>query len=209
MKFTDTQIDMLRRTVCERLSENRFRHTLGVEKMAVILGECCMPDKLDVIQVAALLHDISKEYSEAEHILLMERHEIVMSDEDRCSPPLWHSMTAPLVVLEEFSEFASDEVLSAVRNHTVGSPDMTVIDEIILLADYIELGRSYDRCVALRKKVLDGLEGCDGIDDSIKVLHSAVAESLDNNIKEFTSRGGSFHSLTMLTRDAILARLER
>lgn len=209
MKFNDKQIDELRLTVGECLSGHRFRHTLGVEKIAVILGECCMPDKLDVIRVAALLHDISKEYSEAEHILLMKRQGIDMSEEDLSSPQLWHSMTAPLVVMEDFPEFACEEVLSAVRNHTVGSPDMSVLDEIILLADYIEFGRSYEGCVALRKKVFDELEGCEGADECVAVLHSAVAESLDNNIKEFTSRGKPFHSRTKLTRDAILAKIER
>ena len=98
---------------------------------------------------------------------------------------------------------------AAVRNHTVGSPDMSVFDEIILLADYIEFGRSYEGCVALRKKVFDELEGCEGADECVAVLHSAVAESLDNNIKEFTSRGKPFHSRTKLTRDAILAKIER
>ena len=61
MKFTDEQIDSLRREVGRRLSKKRFAHTLGVEKMAVLLGELCLPDMIDRLHVAALLHDISKE----------------------------------------------------------------------------------------------------------------------------------------------------
>ena len=61
MKFTEAQIDFLRREVRGRLSEKRFSHVLGVERMAVKLGELCLPDMLDKLHVAALLHDISKE----------------------------------------------------------------------------------------------------------------------------------------------------
>ena len=68
MKYTDIQIDLLRREVCQRLSEKRYNHTLGVEKMAVLIGGYCMPESIDRLRVAALLHDISKEYSEAEYL---------------------------------------------------------------------------------------------------------------------------------------------
>ena len=82
MKFTDEQIDSLRREVGGRLSPKRFAHTLGVEKMAVRLGEICLPGMIDKLQVAALLHDISKEYSEAEYFLTIKKHNLTLTEED-------------------------------------------------------------------------------------------------------------------------------
>ena len=209
MKFTENQIDLLRSSVRERLSEKRYIHTLGVEKMAVKIGQKCLPDRIDELSVAALLHDISKEYSEQEQISLANRHNFIFSDEDKQAPQLWHSLTAPFAVMDDFSQFASPDILSAVRNHTVGSPDMTVLDEIILLADYIEEGRKYENCVRLREDFLSELDGTKNTDEAVICLHKATARSLDNNINEFVSRGKAFHSKTAETRDAILAKAER
>ncbi len=143
MKYSEKQIDKLRRTVADRLSEKRMRHTIGVEKMAVLIGEKILPETVSELRAAALLHDISKEYSEAEYFTLIKKHNISIGKEEIDEPALWHSITAPAVIKDDFPEFASEDVLSSAYNHTVGSPDMTVFDEIILLSDYIEEGRQY------------------------------------------------------------------
>lgn len=209
MKYTDIQIDLLRREVCQRLSEKRYNHTLGVEKMAVLIGGYCMPESIDRLRVAALLHDISKEYSEAEYFEIIKQNSITMSEDDLAAAPIWHSITAPCVVKSDFPEFADCDVLSAVYNHTVGSPDMSVFDEIILLSDYIEEGRTYKNCVILREKFFAELEKTKDTDEAVMALHRAVVESLENNINEFVSRGKGYHHRTAQTRDAIKAKTER
>ena len=209
MRFTEQQIQSLRLKVKERLSEKRYIHTLGVEEMAVEIGKACLPERIDELRAAALLHDISKEYSEAEHLNVAKRHNIIMSDEDMAAPALWHSITAGAVVSEDFPEYATSDVLSAVVNHTVGSWDMSTFDSIILLADYIEAGRKYQNCVSLRETFLHELSLSKDAEDSIRALDRAVFVSLDNNLKEFISRGADYHSRTKATRDAILAKTER
>ena len=209
MKFTVTEIDSLRREVEGRLSQKRFEHTLGVEKMAEHIAEKVMPDRVDEIRVAALLHDISKEYSEAEQLEIAKDYGLTIGDEEINTPALWHSITAPGVVLRDFSHYASEDVLSAVYNHTVGAADMTVFDEIILLADYIEEGRKYDRCIALRESFCAEIERCRDNNAAVLVLHRAVYQSLENNIQEFISKGVDFHSRTKTSRDAVLAKIER
>ena len=61
MKYTDLQIEKLRKEVGDRLSEKRFVHTLGVEKMAAYIGQRVMPESVSELRAAALLHDISKD----------------------------------------------------------------------------------------------------------------------------------------------------
>ncbi len=209
MKFEERQIDALRDEMSERLSKKRFAHTLGVEKMAALIGDKILPDKVDLLRVAALLHDISKEYSEAEHLYLLKKYDAVIDEGERSAEPLWHSVTAPLAVLDEFSEYADEQVLSAVRHHTVGSPDMSIFDEIILLSDYIEEGRTYENCVRLREDFLGQLSNANSKEDAVYSLHRAVVKSLDNNINEFVSRGKEFHIKTKLARDAINSLTER
>ena len=209
MKYTDTQIDRLRTEVVKRLSQKRFSHTLGVEKMAAHIGLKVMPESVNELRAAALLHDISKEYSEAEFLALMKKYNISLTEWEIDEPALWHSMTAPSVIKDEFPEYASDDILSAAFNHTVGSDDMSIFDEIILLSDYIEEGRTYKNCVVLREKFLAALEKTKDTDEAIIALHMAVLESLENNINEFVSRGKGYHHRTAQTRDAIKAKTER
>jgi ribosome-associated protein len=209
MKFTDAQIDSLRREVGGRLSEKRFAHTLGVEKMAVKLGELCLPDMVDKLHVAALLHDISKEYSEAEHFFIAEKHNIVFSDAEINEPALWHSLTAAAVVMDEFPDYADRDVLTAVYNHTVGSPDMSIFDEIILLSDYIEEGRKYQNCIDVRERFFSDIQKSRNYNDRLLALHEATVDSFNNNINEFILRGKSFHERTLTTRDEILKKAER
>ena len=209
MKYSEKEIDLLRSEVGKRLSEKRFNHTLGVEKMALKIGKACLPDRVDELRAAALLHDISKEYSEAEHFCLVKKYGIPMTEAEIGEPALWHSLTAAAAVREDFPEYATEDILSAVYNHTVGSPDMTVFDEIILISDYIEENRKYERCVSLREKFLRELDSATDSDGAVFALHCAVAKSLNNIIEEFISRGKAYHKRTELTRDAILAKTER
>ena len=209
MKYTDTQIDRLRTEVGKRLSQKRFSHTLGVEKMAAHIGLKVMPEAINELRAAALLHDISKEYSEAEFLALMKKYNISLTEWEIDEPALWHSMTAPSVIKDEFPEYASDDILSAAFNHTVGSDDMSIFDEIILLSDYIEEGRRYPTCVGLRDEFLSELDLAKDVDEAVLALHRAVVKSLNNNINEFVSKGLRYHYRTELTRDAILKKIER
>ena len=61
--ITEQMLDTLRQRVSEGMSPKRFNHTAEVEKMAAYLGELYAPDKVDVLRAAALLHDVTKEYS--------------------------------------------------------------------------------------------------------------------------------------------------
>ncbi len=209
MKYTEKEIDALREIVKGRLSEKRFNHTLGVEAMAVKIAKKCLPEKINELRAAALLHDISKEYSEAEHFEIAKRYNVSFSKADMMTPALWHSITAPLVVMEEFVQFATNEIKGAIYNHTAGAPDMSVFDEIIFLADYIEEGRTFLMCTNVREEYFNEIMAAKNREECIFVLHRAMVLSLDNTIKWFVSRGKTYHERTALTRDAILKKLER
>ena len=209
MNFTVEQINALRFDVSKTLSEKRFNHTIGVEKMAVFIGEKIMPDKVDKLHVAALLHDISKEYSEAECFEVVKKHKIKLTDEDLAAPALWHSLTAAAVICDDFPSFSDSDVLSAVYNHTVGSPDMSIFDEIILLSDYIEEGRKYLCCIDVRERFVSDLLSSKTTEECVYSLHKATLKALENTIVEITSKGGVLHTRTVATKSAVLKEIER
>ena len=206
MVYNEQQIGKLRNEVGNRLGEKRFSHTLGVERAAVKIGEKILPDKVSLLSVAALLHDITKEYSAKEHIDIMNKHLRFVSESDILAPSVYHSLTAPFVISKEFPEFSTDEVLSAVLNHTVGAPDMTLFDEIIFVSDYVEEGREYISCVEVREKLMAVIDSDADREECISALHDATIAALDNTIISVIKRGGYLHEKTVMTRNAFLGR---
>lgn len=149
-KYTEEMLVSLRKSVGELMSEKRYNHTLEVEKMAARIGEIYLPEKTDILRVAALLHDITKEESTEGQIAMCEKFGIPVSDRDIRAPKMFHAKTAAALISEKYPSFADDEVISAVRWHTTGRPDMTLSEKIIYLADYIDMSRNFEDCVKLR-----------------------------------------------------------
>ncbi len=208
MSLTEKDIRFLAEALKARLSEERFLHTLGVMRMAEYLAEMCAPEFVILMRAAALLHDISKEYSDEEQIRLLTESGIALDEYDLKSPQILHSYTAPITVKRDFPQYADEMLLSAVKNHTIGAPDMSVTDEIIFLADFIEDGRPYESCTQLRKFVTENMK-LGNIDGNIKVLHKACAESINYTISSVLARKKLFNPKNILTRDALLAIIDR
>lgn len=149
-KITEDMLFGLRLAAGERMSEKRYRHTLEVEKMAARLGEIYVPEDVDMLRAAALLHDITKELTVEEHFKILRDHGIEVTDADRLSPKTLHARTAALVIPERYPELDIPDLISAVRYHTTGREAMTVYEKIIYLADYIDMSRTFSDCVELR-----------------------------------------------------------
>lgn len=180
--------------VQSRLSAKRFEHTLGVCKMAELLSDFCLPDDREEIFIAALLHDIAKELSESELRDIIAKAGIVLTDAD--TAPVLHSYAAPHIVRKDFSQFATSEILSAVEKHTVGDSEMSVFDEIIFLADYIEDGRTYKDCVDTREFILSSLSK-NSVVESVNALHKACIMSMERTCDSLSKRGAIVNPRTL------------
>ena len=152
MIFCTNALDSLREKIINdpEISEKRTRHILAVEDMAVRLGLIYAPEKLHILRAAALLHDVTKEYSTEKHIEICKRygHEVTLSE--ILSPKLFHAVTAAYLIGDEYPEFNDPEVVSSVRWHTTGKAGMSICEKIIYLSDYIDMSRKFGDCVALR-----------------------------------------------------------
>ena len=145
----------LRELVTADMSPKRARHTLAVEQMAARLSVLYCPEKEQMLRVAALLHDVTKEWSTERHAAFLEEHGITPTAMDLAAPKTLHAKTAALLIPEQYSEYADGEVISAVRYHTTGREDMTLCEQIVYLADYIDDSRTFPDCVTLRHAFWD------------------------------------------------------
>ena len=168
-KFSEEMLSYLRESVKNEMGEKRYFHTLEVEKMAARLGEIYAPEHISMLRAAALLHDITKERTTEEHIVICENAGEIVSIGDRKAPKMFHSRTAALVIPTKYPDFNTPEIISAVRYHTTGRENMTLAEKIIYLADYIDMSRKYGDCVALREFFFDF--DFENADEQSKICH--------------------------------------
>lgn len=148
---TEERLNRLRETVRVRLSEKRCRHTLAVEDMAARLCALYCPEETEKLRAAALLHDITKELSVSEQVVLCHAYGIPISEDDLLAPKTLHARTAAAQIPVEYPEYDDPTIVSAVRWHTTGHAEMTLTEKLLYLADYIDDSRTFRNCVILRR----------------------------------------------------------
>ncbi|MBN2604674.1 MAG: bis(5'-nucleosyl)-tetraphosphatase (symmetrical) YqeK [Bacilli bacterium] len=149
--------------------ENRLNHILGVRDTALKLGIKYHAD-LEKLETAALLHDITKYYSNEKNIEIIRsnfsNHEEILREFDL---PILHSFSAYVVAKVEYGVTDID-ILDAILNHTIGKENMSIYEKIIFISDYIEPNRTYSSCIKVRSLVEESLDLAvyTAIDDTIK-----------------------------------------
>ncbi len=204
-KNKDEILASLRRDVRRFMSEKRYRHTLGVEKMVVRMAAYFREVDAFQLSAAALLHDITKELGEEEHRDIVSKMQIKLSKSQEKSPAVLHSFTAEHRINEEFSFFGKMEnIISAIRAHTTGCASMSLFDKILFVADYIEEGREYPRCTAARERFFFMLES--GVLPS-KALDIILLQILESTIRFLTEHNYCLCEDTLHVRDEILSTI--
>lgn len=118
------------------LDAERFEHTLGVAGTAVSLAMRYEYD-LGKARTAGLLHDCAKCVPLKKAIALCEQYRIKMTPMEREHPYLLHGKLGAVFAMKKYGVQDKD-VISAIIYHTTGRPDMTLLEKIIYVADYIE-----------------------------------------------------------------------
>ena len=200
MIFDSNSIDRLRLLVKDFLSPYRFKHTEGVEEMSAYIGRILLPERVDELRVAALLHDITKELSYEDHLELLNSSSINYTQEDLQTKPALHSISAVPFIERNFKDYATSDVLSAVANHTLGVDNISLFDEIIFISDYVEIGRTYPTCIEVRKYLIDNLNTNKSFTENLTVLHRASILAIDYTIQSISQRGEIVNSKTFSMR---------
>lgn len=126
--------------VQEQLTEQRYIHTVGVMETAVKLAERFGAD-VKKAEIAAIFHDYAKfrPKEEMKQIILNGGGPLEVLDFHH---ELWHAPAGAALVKTEVG-ITDEDILSAIRFHTSGRPNMTLLEKVIYVADYIEPGRRF------------------------------------------------------------------
>ena len=131
----------------QTLKPKRYLHTLGVAYLAASLAMCHGVSHRDAL-VAGLLHDCAKNYPEDEMLSKCLELGISLSEHEIRIPELIHAAYGAYLAETEYG-IKQEDILLAVRNHTLGRPNMSPLEQIVYLADYFEPERTQPTTPAL------------------------------------------------------------
>ena len=177
MEFSSKEVLELQEKLKSVLSEKRYLHTIGVAYLAASLAMCHGISHRDAL-VAGLLHDCAKHYDETFLTEQCVALGLQVSEHELKLPWLLHAAYGAYLAEQEY-HIVNPDILRAIRNHTVGRPEMTPLEQIIFVADYFEPERTQKTEPPLdeiRKIAFGNLE-------------EAVYLVLENTIRYLTSSG--------------------
>nr|WP_279282647.1 bis(5'-nucleosyl)-tetraphosphatase (symmetrical) YqeK [Clostridium sp. MD294] len=167
------------------LSVKRYIHTMGVAEEAVKLAEIygTAQDRKKA-EVAGLLHDCAKNYPNDLKIRLCKEYHIALDDILKEQKDLIHPFLGAEIAKREYL-VEDEDILNAIRYHTTGRKEMSLLEKIIFLADYIEPNRA----------TFDGLEEARRL--SYLDLDMAMRYTLEHTISYVKQRKLKLHSLSL------------
>lgn len=150
------EFDQYEELIKQRLSKKRFNHSMNVAEACYKLAERYNADKKRCY-LAGLLHDVMKEAPKE-----LQREMTVNSglapDMAECeTPALWHAVAGAVYVRDTLG-IADEELIRAIRFHTIGCAEMTTLQKIVYLGDMISDDRDYKDVDKFRKFCYDDMD---------------------------------------------------
>ena len=160
-------MEELETEVVSLLNPNRVAHVLGCRDCAIELARLYGENEVDAAR-AGLLHDITKAIDGPLQLTLCAEYGMILDTFSRSFPKTLHALTGSLVAKRIFGE--NENVVSAICHHTTGRADMTLLEKIIYIADYVERNRDFPGVEEMRRLAYTDLDAA-----VLMGLESAVA----------------------------------
>lgn len=171
----------------DNVPQPRLQHILRVEAMSIDLAQQHTLDETKAA-TAGLMHDLAKYFKPKRLLKLAKAHHLMIDSVDKANPHLLHAQVSAIVAQEEFG-ISDPELLSAISDHTLGQPKMSLLSCVVFLADSLEPGRG-------NRPELDHARELSQQD-----LYQAVALVCDLTIQHLVETQRLIHPRMVLTRN--------
>ena len=191
MSITCTNREGLEKFMQDNLKPSRYEHSLGVEKMASELAKIYGAD-VEKAAFAGRYHDIAKYFDIHTTDLCIKKYDL-----DRKymgNPALAHSKIAAAILEHEYG-VVDEDVLNAVKSHTTGRVGMSLLEEIVYVADAIEENRNYPELKQLQ-------------DEARRNLDLACLHIMNFAVQMIMEKGNEIDEDTLDAREFIKERLK-
>ena len=169
-------------TLANELRPARFRHCRDVSQTAVRLAERWDAD-IEKARLAGILHDCARNLKGEELLKTSRQFGMIPSPLELLQPALIHAPLGAIIAERRFG-ISEPQVLQAIRRHTTGAPQMTLLDKVIYLSDCIEPGRNFSGVRKIR-------------DMAVEDLDAAVLLAYEHSILFVVANGGLLHPNTV------------
>lgn len=195
-KYAD-YVKMLKNT----LSKKRFTHSMNVASMCLALAKKHGGDE-EKAYLAGLLHDIKKEETPNAMKSQAILSDMDVSDEELYTPALWHAPAGAYHISKNLG-IKDIDILNAVRYHTAGRADMSMLEKIVYLGDLTSADRSYKDVEKYREMSFENLDNA-----MYNALKYSIGETLGKGglIPPCTIVGYNFYTRIMKTEKSTAER---
>ena len=162
-------IDYIKNWLRSNLNDERYEHSVGTAQCAEVLAEKFGLDK-EKAYFAGLIHDCAKCLPKDEMQNIIKQTELVCGEFENSKT---HHAPAGVVIARKEFGVDDEEILSAIRWHTIGKLNMSDFEKIIFLADKIERTRPKEYAEPIREALKSG-----GIDNALLVCYKNTIKSL-------------------------------
>ncbi|MGK7886467.1 MAG: bis(5'-nucleosyl)-tetraphosphatase (symmetrical) YqeK [Crocosphaera sp.] len=182
-------IDWLKNNV----SEHRLQHILGVEKMCEQLA---ISHKLDPKKAAkaGLMHDLAKFFPPPKLLAMAKREHNEIDTVCLSNPHLLHADVSAMVARDTFG-VTDEDILNAIRNHTLGKPEMSHLSCIVFIADALEPNRGESIELEKMRQV------------SSTNLYKSVQQTCEYSLQHLMKHDKTIHPRAILTRNWALQKV--
>lgn len=153
--FKNLPMEQLEETVVRLLKPSRVAHVLGCRDTAAELAKRWGADPKDAAR-AGMLHDVTKALDDDLQLTLCKEYGIVLGGFSKQNPKTLHALTGSLVAERVFGE--NEQVVGAIASHTTGKANMTTLQKILYVADYMEPNRNFPGVEELRRLAYTDLD---------------------------------------------------
>ncbi len=185
--------DEIYKAIKEKISEKRFNHVIGVVETAKMLANLYNED-IEKAKIASILHDIAREYTKDEMERLCTYYGYKFDDSIVREPALLHSKIGAILARDVY-DIKDEDILNAISYHTTGRRNMTMLEKIVFIADYIEPSRNFEGLENIRKL-------------AFRDIDLAVFEALENSIKHLIDKKSFIHIDTLDARNDLLVKIK-
>lgn len=149
------KIEEITEIVKSRLSEKRFNHCKCVMERCIELAEKFNFDK-EIAAKVGMAHDIAKEMVSDEKIKYAEKNNIEIDEIERDNPTLLHAKIGADIAIRELD--FTEEMGQAIRVHTTGKENMSILDKILFIADRTSTERCFPDIYYLNELIEENLD---------------------------------------------------
>lgn len=172
----------------------RYYHTIGVIEMALTLNNV---HKLNISQkkiiLASAFHDIAKLLDKKTMWDILSKYYTSELELLKDYPQIWHSFVGEICAKEKYG-IDDIEVLNAIKYHTTGHKDMTKLEKVVFVSDYIEKITRKEQVMIETRKI------------AFKSLDQAVIKILENTILYLRQNKKKVYYLTNETYNYYLVK---